>query len=198
MLSPRNLEEPGYQSPRNLKETGNIDVFIAYRTSDAEKFISWNARWMERSQPLRQTGLIQEECQKPDFGRKGTLDEVTNRLPKLVFSISLTAGLRFRNEIHTCGPLWTCGITRTTGMNSFSRFSSQFLEQLFTTILNNFLWFLDDSWTIRMDVDGDTVKLYYCRLFYCFRLLDDLNNIIFFMAFEQFLGETSWFFGWET
>ncbi|CAB4476613.1 unnamed protein product [Rhizophagus irregularis] len=174
MLSPRNLEEPGYQSPRNLKETGNIDVFIAYRTSNAEKFISWNARWMERSQPLRQTGLIQEECQKPDFGRKGTLDEVTNRLPKLVFSISLTAGLRFRNEIHTCGPLWTCGITRTTGMNSFSRFSSQFL---------------DDSWTIRMDVDGDTVKLYYCRLFYCFRLLDDLNNIIFFMVdFWMILG----------
>ncbi|PKY61415.1 hypothetical protein RhiirA4_431801 [Rhizophagus irregularis] len=29
-------------------------------------------------------------------------------------------------------------------------------------------------------------------------LPDDLNNIIFFMAFEQFLGETSWFFGWET
>ncbi|CAB5384053.1 unnamed protein product [Rhizophagus irregularis] len=90
-----------------------------------------------------------------------------------------------------------CGITRTTGMNSFSRFSLRFLEQLFTTILNNFLWFLDNSWTIRMDVDGDTVKLYYCHLFYCFSLPDDLNNIIFFMAFEQFLGETSWFFGWE-
>ncbi|CAB5180167.1 unnamed protein product [Rhizophagus irregularis] len=35
-----------------------------------------------------------------------------------------------------------CGITRTTGMNSFSRFSSRFLEQLFTI---SFFGFLDDS-----------------------------------------------------
>ncbi|PKY12610.1 hypothetical protein RhiirB3_464864 [Rhizophagus irregularis] len=37
--------------------------------------------------------------------------------------------------------------------------------------------FLDDSWTIRD------------------RFLDDLNNIIFFMALEQFWGETSWYVG---
>ncbi|POG61115.1 hypothetical protein GLOIN_2v1786977 [Rhizophagus irregularis DAOM 181602=DAOM 197198] len=163
MLSPRNLEEPGYQSPRNLKETGNIDVFIAYRTSDAEKFISWNARWMERSQPLRRTGLIQEECQKPDFGRKGTLDEVTNRLPKLVFSISLTAGLRFSRSseetkfIHAvrCG-LVVPGTTFHNDSKQFFVVSRRFLDNSF----------LDDSWT--------------------------------WSAFEQFLGETSWFFGWET
>ncbi|CAB5378841.1 unnamed protein product [Rhizophagus irregularis] len=90
MLFPRNLEESGYQSPKNLEETGKV---YGEGTSDAEKFISWNARWMKRSQPLRRTGFIQEmKCQKPDFGRKGTLDEVTNRLPKLVFSISLMAG----------------------------------------------------------------------------------------------------------
>uniref|UniRef100_U9U7G4 TIR domain-containing protein n=1 Tax=Rhizophagus irregularis (strain DAOM 181602 / DAOM 197198 / MUCL 43194) TaxID=747089 RepID=U9U7G4_RHIID len=132
---------------------GNIDVFIAYRTSDAEKFISWNARWMERSQPLRRTGLIQEECQKPDFGRKGTLDEVTNRLPKLVFSISLTAGLRFRNEIHTCGPLWTCG-----SWNNFSQFlddskqffvvSRRFLDNSLLDDLNNIIFFMVDFWMI--------------------------------------------------
>ncbi|PKC59350.1 hypothetical protein RhiirA1_400025 [Rhizophagus irregularis] len=56
-----------------------------------------------------------------------------------------------------------------------------FHNKFLWTILDNFLWFLDDSWTIHMDVNGDTVKLYYCHLFYFFRLPDDLNNIIFFM-----------------
>ncbi|CAB5343748.1 unnamed protein product [Rhizophagus irregularis] len=37
-----------------------------------------------------------------------------------------------------------CGITGTTGMNSFSRFSSRFLDDS-----RQFLRFLDDSWTIR-------------------------------------------------
>ncbi|GBC14926.2 hypothetical protein GLOIN_2v1786977 [Rhizophagus irregularis DAOM 181602=DAOM 197198] len=126
-------------SPRNLEEPGNIDVFIAYRTSDAEKFISWNARWMERSQPLRRTGLIQEECQKPDFGRKGTLDEVTNRLPKLVFSISLTAGLRFSrsSEADSLHSSW----------NNFSHFLDD--SKQFFVVSRRFLdnSFLDDSWT---------------------------------------------------
>ncbi|POG66670.1 hypothetical protein GLOIN_2v1879708 [Rhizophagus irregularis DAOM 181602=DAOM 197198] len=33
------------------------------------------------------------------------------------------------------------------------------------------------------------------HFFYFFRFLDDLNNIIFFMALEQFWGETSWYVG---
>ncbi|PKK63819.1 hypothetical protein RhiirC2_854780 [Rhizophagus irregularis] len=57
-----------------------------------------------------------------------------------------------------------CGITGTTGMNSFSRFSSRFLDDS-----RQFLRFLDDSWTIR-------------SRFLCV----DVNG-----AFEQFCDETS-------
>ncbi|CAB4488724.1 unnamed protein product [Rhizophagus irregularis] len=44
-----------------------------------------------------------------------------------------------------------CGITRTTGMNSFSRFSLRFLDdsKQFFVVSRQFLdnSFLDDSWT---------------------------------------------------
>ncbi|GBC12266.2 hypothetical protein GLOIN_2v1874800 [Rhizophagus irregularis DAOM 181602=DAOM 197198] len=127
------------------------ELYVIKLLTDNDEIKAENAKVKAENAKLRQAmeknearlaKLEQSDKEKATFGLKYIGENMAFNCVKETYQhfFLLFQSLEETKFIHA----FRCGITGTTGMNSFSRFSSRFLDDS-----RQFLRFLDDSWTIR-------------------------------------------------